>query len=78
MSDRPLAKFEDGRLWLDVGGVYEKSSKFAVIMKREVMLSLRIPDADRKARECQEALKQYASRWIGHHLCPSLFSHGHA
>lgn len=56
---RALAKFEDGRLWLDVGGVYEKSSKFAVIMKREVMLSLRGEHAARYAKECQDALDQY-------------------
>jgi hypothetical protein len=66
MTDRPLAKFEDGRLWLDVGGIYEKSSKFAVIMKREVMLSLRIPDANRKAQECQDALNQYQAANSGH------------
>lgn len=61
MTARPLAKFEDGRLWLDYGGVYEKSSKFAVIMKREIMLSLSGPDAARKAADCQEALKQFAA-----------------
>jgi len=59
VTDRPLAKFENGRLYLDVGGVYEKSSKFAVIMKREVMLSLRGEHAARKASECQDALNQY-------------------
>ncbi len=59
MTDRPLAKFADGRLWLDYGGQWEKSSKFAVILKREIMLSLSGPDAARKARECQDALDQY-------------------
>jgi hypothetical protein len=66
MTDRPLAKFEDGRLWLDVGGIYEKSSKFAVIMKREVMLSLRGEHAARKAQECQDALNQYQAANSGH------------
>lgn len=59
MADRPLAKFEDGRLYLDDAGIYAKSSKFAVIIKREIMLSLRGEHAARKAAECQAALNEY-------------------
>lgn len=59
MTDRPLAKFENGRLWMDDAGEYAKSSPFAVIMKREIMLSLRGEHAARKAAECQAALKEY-------------------
>ncbi len=63
MTDRPLAKFEDGRLWLDVGFPDYQPCKddFPVWMKREIMREMSGPDAARMAAECTEALKQYAA-----------------
>jgi hypothetical protein len=61
MADRPIAKFEDGRLWLDVGYPDYQPCKddFPVWMKREVMRELSGPDAARAVEECTKALNQY-------------------
>jgi hypothetical protein len=61
MIDRPMAKFEDGRLWLDVGYPDYQPCKddFPVWMKREIMRELPGEHAVRKAQECTDALNQY-------------------
>lgn len=59
MTDRPLAKFEDGRLWLDDGGIYRTVNRFQVVMKRAVMEELSGPDAARAVEECTKALEAY-------------------
>jgi len=61
MTDRPMAKFEDGRLWLDVGYPDYQPCKddFPVWMKREVMRELSGPDAARAVEECTKALEAY-------------------
>jgi len=59
MTDRTIARFHDGRLWLDYGGQWEKSSRFAVVMKRAVMEELSGPDAARAVEECTKALEAY-------------------
>lgn len=60
MTDRPLAICRDGKLYLDNGFPdYYPASRFSVVMRREIMLSLSGPDAARKAAECQAALTEY-------------------
>jgi hypothetical protein len=59
VTDRPLAKFEDGQLWLDQGGVYEPRSRFNVLMMWAIMKARPGPDAARYAEACNDALNQY-------------------
>jgi hypothetical protein len=59
MSERPLAKFEDGRLWLDVGGVYEPSSRFSILMRWETFRHWDYVPAKNYARDLKSALDQY-------------------
>lgn len=60
MTDRPLAICRDGKLYLDQGYPdYRPASRFGVIMRRELMLSLSGEHAARKAKECNDALIEY-------------------
>jgi len=59
VTDRPLARFHEGDLYLDYGGQWEKSSRFAVVMKRAVMEELSGPDAARAVEECTKALEAF-------------------
>jgi hypothetical protein len=59
MTERPLAKFEDGRLWKDIGGVYYPTTRFHVLMTAEVFETRRDPLATRYVRDCRTALQQY-------------------
>ncbi len=52
---RPLAKFEGGSLWLDMGGVYSKASRIAVLAMLAQMEAR--PGNERHALECREALR---------------------
>ena len=61
MSDRPIAIYKDGKLWMDDVGAYEPASKLRVILMRERMLSGNNAFGNQKARECTEALEQYAA-----------------
>ncbi len=61
MTDRPIAICRDGKLYLDDAGVYEPAPKFRVILMRERMLSGNNEFGNQKARECTEALKQFAA-----------------
>jgi len=59
MTDRSLAKYEDGRLWRDIGGTYYPATRFEIVMTREIFLTRPGPDAERYVRECQAALTDY-------------------
>jgi len=59
MTDRPLAKFEDGRLWLDDGGIYRPASGFAVRMTARMFQARTDHNATRYVRDCRKALTQY-------------------
>lgn len=60
MTDRPLAKYEGGRLWLDRGMPdYEPADRFSVFMKASVMRELPGEHAARKAQECAKALEDF-------------------
>jgi hypothetical protein len=59
MTDRPLAKYEDGRLWLDDGGIYRPATGFAVRMMARMFDVRPGPDAERYVHFCRNALQQY-------------------
>lgn len=59
MTDRPLAKFDDDRLWLDDGGIYRPATDFAVRMMGRMFEVRPGPDAARYVRDCRSALQQY-------------------
>jgi hypothetical protein len=59
MTDRPLAKFDDERLWLDDGGIYRPATHFAVRMMARMFEARPGPDAERYVRDCRSALQQY-------------------
>lgn len=61
MINRPLAKFEDGRLWMLDAGAYEPKPMFHVLMMKQAMELRDGPEAERYTRECTEALKQFAA-----------------
>ena len=59
MTDRPLAKYKDGRLWLDDGGIYRPATDFAVRMTARMFEARPGPDAARYAQDCKAALAEY-------------------
>jgi hypothetical protein len=59
MTDRPLAKFDDERLWLDDGGIYEPTSRFNVLMTARMFENRPGPDAARYVQDCRRALAEY-------------------
>jgi len=59
MTDRPLAKYEDGQLWKDIGGVYYPATRFHVLMTAEMFSTRTGPDAERYAKACTEAIQQH-------------------
>jgi len=59
MTDRPLAKFEGGKLWKDIGGVYYPATRFHVLMTAEMFSSRADHNAVRYVRDCRTALTQY-------------------
>jgi hypothetical protein len=61
MSDRPVAKYEGGLLWLDDAGVYCPASRMSIAIMAKNQSTLRCPEAREVTRQCQEALKQYAA-----------------
>lgn len=61
MTARPVAKFEDGELWLDDCGVYRTTSRMSVALMAQRQSTLRCPEAQEATRQCQEALKQFAA-----------------
>ena len=61
MTGRPLAKFEDGRLWLDSPYGYKPAKRYEVAIMAQTQSTLRCPEAREVVRQCQEALKQFAA-----------------
>jgi hypothetical protein len=59
MTDRPLAKFDDERLWLDDGGIYRPATDFAVRMMARMFENRHDHNATRYVRDCRVALAQY-------------------
>jgi hypothetical protein len=59
MTDRPLARFYKGCLWLDDGGIYRPATDFAVRMMGRMFEVRPGPDAARYVRDCRSALQQY-------------------
>jgi hypothetical protein len=59
MTDRPLARFHEGRLQMDYGGIYGPATDFAVRMTALMFESRPGPDAARYARDCKAALAEY-------------------
>jgi hypothetical protein len=59
MTDRPLARFHEGRLQMDYGGIYEPASRFNVLMTARMFETRPGPDAARYVRDCRSALQQY-------------------
>jgi hypothetical protein len=59
MTDRPLAKYDEGDLWMDDGGVYYPTQRFHVLMTARMFENRPGPDAARYVRDCRRALAQY-------------------
>ena len=59
MTDRSLAKFDDGRLWLDDGGIYRPATTFAVRMMARMFENRHDHNATRYVRDCRMALAEY-------------------
>ena len=59
MTDRPLARFHEGRLQLDRGGVYEPVTRLSVRVMLQSFQHKPGPDAARYVRDCHTALQQY-------------------
>lgn len=59
MTDRPLARFHEGRLEKNTGGVYYPTQRFHVLMTARMFESRPGPDAARYARDCKTALAEY-------------------
>lgn len=62
MSDRPVAKYEDGRLWLDTPYGYSSTERYHVAMMAQTQSTLHCPEAREVVRQCNEALKQFAAK----------------
>lgn len=61
MTDRPVAKFENGRLWLLDANAYEPASRMSVALMAQTQSTLNCPEAREAVKQCQEALKQFAA-----------------
>jgi hypothetical protein len=59
MTDRPLARFHEGQLEVNFGGIYEPASRFNVLMTARMFENRPGPDAARYARDCRMALAEY-------------------
>lgn len=59
MTDRPLARFHEGRLEKNTGGVYYPTQRFHVLMTARMFETRPGPDAERYVRDCRSALQQY-------------------
>jgi hypothetical protein len=59
MTDRPLARFHEGRLEMDYGGVYYPATRFDVVMTVHMFLSRSDENAKRYVRDCRRALAEY-------------------
>jgi len=61
MTDRPVAKFEAGELWLDSPYDYKPAKRYEVAIMAQTQATLRCPEAREVVRQCQQALKQFAA-----------------
>ena len=59
MTDRPLARFHEGQLEKNTGGVYYPTQRFHVLMTARMFETRPGPDAARYARDCKAALAEY-------------------
>ena len=59
MTDRPLARFYNGQLELDRGGVYGPATRLSVRVMLQSFQHKPGPDAARYVRDCRAALTQY-------------------
>lgn len=59
MTDRPLARFYEGQLQLDRGGVYGPATRLSVETMLLTFQHKPGPDAARYVRDCKIALQQY-------------------
>lgn len=59
MTDRPLARFHEGRLEMNTGGVYYPTQRFHVLMTARMFETRPGPDAARYVRDCRRALAEY-------------------
>ncbi len=59
MTDRPLARFHEGRLEKNTGGVYYPTQRFNVLMTARMFETRPGPDAARYVRDCKAALAEY-------------------
>jgi len=59
MTDRPLARFHEGRLEMNTGGVYYPTQRFHVLMTARMFETRPGPDAARYVRDCRGALAEY-------------------
>jgi hypothetical protein len=59
MTDRPLARFHEGQLELDRGGVYEPATRLNVLVMLQSFQHKPGPDAERYVQFCRIALQQY-------------------
>jgi hypothetical protein len=59
MTDRPLARFHNGQLELDRGGVYGPATRLNVRVMLQSFQHKPGPDAERYVRDCHTALTQY-------------------
>jgi len=59
MTDRPLARFHEGRLEKNTGGVYYPTQRFHVLMTARMFETRPGPDAARYVRDCKAALAEY-------------------
>ena len=59
MTDGPLARFHEGRLEKNTGGVYYPTQRFHVLMTARMFENRPGPDAARYVRDCKAALAEY-------------------
>lgn len=59
MTDRPLARFHEGQLEKNTGGVYYPTQRFHVLMTARMFETRPGPDAARYVRDCKAALAEY-------------------
>ena len=59
MTDRPLARFHEGQLEVNFGGIYEPASRFNVLMTARMFENRPGPDAARYVQDCRRALAEY-------------------
>ena len=62
MIDRPIARFHEGQLQLDRGGVYEPATRLSVRVMLQSFQHKPGPDAARYVRDCKMALAEWENQ----------------